>query len=103
MTRFNKVAMLMLGLALVAGSGCTSTVASASEPLAIAKADHTAQVDVPLHAPVPCGWECSACDDGDSCVQSCVEIGSCGSTCSVVSQCAEGYTWDDASCSCISQ
>lgn len=47
-----------------------------------------------------CQWECSACEAGQDCTHSCMEVGECGSSCGFIMQCVTGQTWNEASCSC---
>lgn len=48
-----------------------------------------------------CEWQCQPCESDEGCSQTCVEVGDCGSICSVVAQCDEKHLWDDASCTCV--
>ena len=48
----------------------------------------------------PCSWECQACPTDAPCTQECVAAGSCESSCGLYLQCAQGYSWSEASCAC---
>jgi hypothetical protein len=48
-----------------------------------------------------CEWRCEACEPGLGCIQTCTEVGNCGSTCSVIARCDADYVWNEDSCSCV--
>jgi hypothetical protein len=48
-----------------------------------------------------CRWKCQKCRPGFACIQVCEPIGNCGSQCTAIALCVEGYTWDDKTCACV--
>jgi len=48
-----------------------------------------------------CRWKCNKCAPGMFCTQTCEQIGKCGSACTSIGLCIEGYVWDDKACACV--
>ena len=47
-----------------------------------------------------CRYRCQPCPPNQYCTQVCEPVGQCKRQCTVIELCAEGYEWDDKSCSC---
>jgi hypothetical protein len=48
-----------------------------------------------------CRWNCGHCPKGQVCLMTCKPIGHCGTTCTSIALCIEGYAWDDKACACV--
>ena len=58
----------------------------------------TASQDLSSNA---CRWQCDPCPPNRYCTMSCRQIGNCGSACTAIGLCIEGYHWDDTACACL--
>ena len=49
-----------------------------------------------------CQTICKQCAPNQVCTQVCELVGNCGSSCTVLALCIQGYHWDDNACRCLS-
>jgi hypothetical protein len=90
-------------LCLVLVPACESEPQELEEVQLLAKSEikRSAHVELSDTSERPCAWECEPCSAEQGCRQACTQVGDCGSSCAVVSQCIAGYGWDEGSCSCV--
>jgi hypothetical protein len=48
-----------------------------------------------------CQEKCQKCPPNKFCTMECKLIGNCGSSCTMIALCVEGYVWSDTACQCL--
>lgn len=102
MYKLMTLGTLLIGLALAPALSEAERATQPSENAGSAQIQsQAAKVQTtPVVEPVSCEWSCRACEPGEGCLQTCTEIGDCGSTCDTLTRCDAEHVWSENSCAC---
>ena len=88
----SRIVASFLAFAFAAAAGCSAGVGDSGSG---------EDVSADESGVAPCHTKCKKCPPGKICAMECQQIGNCPGSCSVIALCVEGYSWDDATCSCV--